>query len=221
MTPQEKREYHKEYREKNKEKTLLTQRRYYNKKKNDPEFKARRKNSQIKFRSKPEVKERNRNLAKERWLKIKNDPELKEKRRIDRIKKYNEQKNDPKFKEKIRQIIANRTPEQKQRYAKRSSIVNKKRRLEEKMTVYNHYSNGVIQCVCCGEKELDFLSLDHINNDGAEHRRKIGRQNTIKWILANNYPPIFQLLCMNCNFSKGKNGNNGKCQHEIKRVAAA
>jgi hypothetical protein len=27
------------------------------------------------------------------------------------------------------------------------------------------------RCACCGEFERDFLTLDHVNNDGAEHRR--------------------------------------------------
>ena len=27
------------------------------------------------------------------------------------------------------------------------------------------------KCSCCGESESRFLTFDHINNDGAEHRR--------------------------------------------------
>ena len=88
-----------------------------------------------------------------------------------------------------------------------------------KELVYNHYSNGVIECACCGEKEIDFLSLDHIYNNGAKHKKKIkgGGFGILRWAIKNNFPPIFQLLCMNCNVSKGKKANNCKCIHQIKR----
>ena len=91
-------------------------------------------------------------------------------------------------------------------------------RQEIKELVYNHYGNGVIECACCREKEIDFLSLDHIYNNGGKHRKKTGGGYKIfTWAIQNNFPPIFQLLCMNCNFSKGKRGNNGKCIHQIRR----
>ena len=94
----------------------------------------------------------------------------------------------------------------------------KKYRQGNKELVYNHYGNGVIQCTCCGEKEIDFLSLDHIYNNGGNHRKKIGKGiMMLNWAIKNNFPPIFQLLCMNCNFSKGKKGNNCKCIHQIRR----
>ena len=36
-----------------------------------------------------------------------------------------------------------------------------------------------------------------------------------KWIMANNYPNGFQILCHNCNFAKG-HSKDGKCPHEMK-----
>jgi hypothetical protein len=78
---------------------------------------------------------------------------------------------------------------------------------------------GGMKCACCGETEETFLTLDHINNDGAEHRRslsKTGRKVTSgvwHWIKRNNFPPGFQVLCMNCNFSKFR--NNGVCAHKL------
>lgn len=58
-------------------------------------------------------------------------------------------------------------------------------------------------CVCCGEVELKFLCFDHINNNGAEHRRTIGRSTSIyHWLRKNKYPPGFQILCYNCNNAK-------------------
>lgn len=45
-----------------------------------------------------------------------------------------------------------------------------------KQKVFDHYGE---RCACCGETERLFLTLDHVNNDGAEHRRSI---NTIRGI---------------------------------------
>jgi len=75
---------------------------------------------------------------------------------------------------------------------------------------------GVV-CQCCGESERAFLTIDHINNDGAEHRRNTnvgGGHNLYQWLKNNDYPEGFQVLCMNCNFSKHTNG--GICIHQEK-----
>lgn len=83
---------------------------------------------------------------------------------------------------------------------------------------------GGYYCACCGETEPKFLSLDHINNDGAKHRRQYGKNtvgngkgasgfHTWLWMKKNNYPSgIFQVLCMNCNMGKFRNG--GACPHK-------
>jgi len=73
-----------------------------------------------------------------------------------------------------------------------------------RIKVLGHYSNGTFSCSNCGFKEDIFcLDLDHINNDGAE-KRKIVRQNTLLFprIIKSNYPPEYQVLCRNCNWSK-------------------
>ena len=76
--------------------------------------------------------------------------------------------------------------------------------------VHNHYGN---QCQCCGESEPKFLSVDHINNDGAAHRREIGSGTRFyTWLINNNFPLGFQLLCFNCNHGKYING--GVCPHK-------
>lgn len=85
--------------------------------------------------------------------------------------------------------------------------------------VYSGY--GGYHCVCCGETVQQFLTLDHIANDGAKHRADIfgGRNNSAGsgralycWIIRNNFPDLFQVLCMNCNW--GKRMNNGVCPHK-------
>jgi hypothetical protein len=80
---------------------------------------------------------------------------------------------------------------------------------------------GGYKCVCCGETEPSFLTLDHINNDGASFRRKITGKRTSAgyptyiWLAKNGYPPTVQVLCMNCNH--GKRMNNGVCPHQVRR----
>ena len=78
-----------------------------------------------------------------------------------------------------------------------------------RMDIINHYGN---KCVCCGESHEEFLTMDHVNNNGAEHRREIGRTSscTYRWIKKNNYPNSFQILCWNCNESKH---HRGYCPH--------
>jgi hypothetical protein len=80
---------------------------------------------------------------------------------------------------------------------------------------------GGPRCACCGESEEKFLSIDHVNNDGAEHRRNIGygegngkgaSGRTLVWLKRNGFPEGFQVLCMNCNFGKQRNG--GVCPHQ-------
>lgn len=71
-------------------------------------------------------------------------------------------------------------------------------------------------CKCCGEDEPIFLTIDHINNDGADHRRALvgrnqggGSWNTYIWLKKNNFPSGFQVLCWNCNWAK----SHGGCPH--------
>jgi hypothetical protein len=93
----------------------------------------------------------------------------------------------------------------------------RKRRFNRKIKTILHYGN---KCACCGEKNLGFLTLHHLNNDGAEHRqklfgnRKYAGSGFYYWLEQNNYPndPPLQVLCWNCN--SGSGFNNGVCPHK-------
>jgi hypothetical protein len=92
-----------------------------------------------------------------------------------------------------------------------------KHRLKMKNIIFSHYStNGEIKCGCCGEKEIKFLAVDHINGGGNTHRKVVsyntGGTNFYRWLMKNNYPKEFQILCFNCNW--GKKMNNGICPHK-------
>jgi hypothetical protein len=78
---------------------------------------------------------------------------------------------------------------------------------------------GGYKCACCGETEPMFLTIDHKNNDGAKHRKKIGSlggARFYKWLRDHNYPSGFQVLCMNCN--QGRHRNGGVCPHNNESV---
>jgi hypothetical protein len=80
-----------------------------------------------------------------------------------------------------------------------------------KSAVYSHY--GYL-CACCRETEPLFLSIDHIHNDGATHRKSLKGNKVLSLyqsIIAENFPDTFQVLCMNCN--RGKWMNGGVCPH--------
>lgn len=76
------------------------------------------------------------------------------------------------------------------------------------------------KCVCCGESEQRFLTLDHVQNDGAAHRKEIGGGGWTgyRWAEANGYPPNLQLMCYNCNMGRALSG--GICPHKAKSSLA-
>lgn len=72
------------------------------------------------------------------------------------------------------------------------------------------------KCVCCGETEPLFLEIDHIRQDGADHRREITQGATYAWLKRNGFPKDnFRCLCGNCNFARVR--NKGECPHETRR----
>ena len=88
----------------------------------------------------------------------------------------------------------------------------KQRQINIKIKALLRYSNGKIECRCCKETGIDFLCLDHVNNDGNKHRKEIG-SNIYAWLNKNNYSKSkLQILCYNCNISKKI---NGMCSHKI------
>ena len=91
----------------------------------------------------------------------------------------------------------------------------KERNNKLRMIVLEHYSGGTPQCACCSEKITDFLCVDHINNDGNKHRKLLNEGSGViyKYLIDNQFPPGFQILCNNCNW--GKHKNNGVCPHKL------
>lgn len=66
------------------------------------------------------------------------------------------------------------------------------------------------QCQCCGETTPVFLTIDHVQNDGAKVRH-LHRHLIYKMILDEGCPSDrYQILCWNCNSAKGI---LGACPH--------
>ena len=91
---------------------------------------------------------------------------------------------------------------------KKSEITRKKRRAGSRDKVFNKYGDI---CACCGENNKRFLTIDHIENNGAQHRKVIKGAYFYDWLVKNDFPIGYQTLCWNCNLGKYHNG--GICPH--------
>ena len=129
----------------------------------------------------------------------------------------NERSNDPNWKElskEEREEILRKEQQRKYRdtHKEQKSESDKKRNRENRRLCIEHYGS---KCACCGETIYEFLTIDHINNNGAEERRELGINSgteTYKYLIKNNYPEGYQILCYNCNCAKGF---YGYCPHQV------
>lgn len=69
-------------------------------------------------------------------------------------------------------------------------------------------------CACCGERELIFLTMDHVNGREDVGHKGMLSKDLYLWLARNNFPEGFQVLCFNCNHGKYLNG--GECPHRSK-----
>lgn len=82
----------------------------------------------------------------------------------------------------------------------------------------DHYGK---ECICCNEKIIQFLTIDHIEGNGNVQRKKLFGYNIsgihiYRWLKKNNFPKGFQILCMNCNWGT----RYGEvCPHVVGEVA--
>ncbi len=90
----------------------------------------------------------------------------------------------------------------------------RERNRKRRKIVIKHYGD---KCKCCGEQTFEFLAVDHILGGGNAHRREVGSGGPmIEWIITNDFPPGFRILCHNCNQAIGYYGH---CPHEMHEVA--
>lgn len=128
--------------------------------------------------------------------------ERQEKNRVISREYYNKNKRDMK-------TVMRRYRKKYPAVALRSEIQERLRAFQDKITAFYIVSKGDISCACCGLRDLDFLTIDHINNDGATERKKNGETRggriLYKRLIKNNFESMgkYQLLCFNCNCAKG------------------
>lgn len=74
-------------------------------------------------------------------------------------------------------------------------------------------------CKCCGEQEEQFLTVDHIDPTTKKIRKDPrGGHKLYGRLRRDGFPAGFQILCWNCNVSKGL---YGMCPHVSNSVAVA
>ena len=192
-----------------------------------PEVKARRKVFDKEYSSRPEVKSRRKVVEsrpeyKARRKEYESRPDVKARR-----KEYS-QRHDVKIKKKE---YYKKNKIKRKEYSIKNAERIEKIRLEKRLNILQVYSkrlsnSNIPCCNCCGENfHVDFLAIDHIAGrrqmDSEPELKKLGYSSKlvstslIPWIVKNKFPDGFQVLCINCNFSKGMKKNNNKCPHEI------
>jgi len=80
-------------------------------------------------------------------------------------------------------------------------------RKKQKFTIIQHYGG---KCALCGESDIDVLAIDHIAGGGTQHNKQLREQGTTlhRWLIKNDFPDGFQVLCFNCNMKKHLAGDN-------------
>jgi hypothetical protein len=76
--------------------------------------------------------------------------------------------------------------------------------LKLKEECFRHYGS---KCSCCGETIVQFLTIEHENGNGNNHRKSLFKHNVggvhmYRWLKRNQFPRGYTILCMNCNWAK-------------------
>ena len=78
----------------------------------------------------------------------------------------------------------------------------KENRKKRKLEVIAHYGGKCQWPDGCNITDPDMLTIDHIKGDGAKHRKelkRIGQPRMCAWLIKNNFPKGFRILCFNHN----------------------
>lgn len=105
--------------------------------------------------------------------------------------------------------------ERKRLWQEMNRDIQKKSSLKFRLKVRNLVIIGYGgKCSCCGETEIKFLSIDHIDGGGKEHRKETSG-HVYEDLLKRRFPKGYQILCHNCNLAKGF---YGRCPHQDARA---
>ena len=78
------------------------------------------------------------------------------------------------------------------------------------------------KCACCGETNFGFLTLDHIEGGGREHRETVNSGGTgiARNLKERGWPKgEFQILCYHCNCGRAHHG--GVCPHHLVKAGVS
>jgi len=88
-----------------------------------------------------------------------------------------------------------------QKYRKKTRNKLSKQHQELRREIITYYGGDPPKCAICECDLYEVLSVDHLFNNGANHRRQVG-SNIYASIKKDNFPQEFQVLCRNCNWLK-------------------
>lgn len=173
-----------------------------------PEVVVRKKEYDEKYREKNEEKLRS---HRQEWSQI-NKEEISAKSRQKHLNLL------PEELAKLNKYKQNWYTAHKERILQKAGIYRRELRLK----VISHYSQGKNECACCGEKHMEFLTINHMNGGGTKHRiqlsgggKKVSGNIFYKWLVKNNFPEGYNVLCDNCNSSLGR---YGYCPHQKEKI---
>jgi hypothetical protein len=175
-------------------------------------------------------KEKQKIYDQEKWKKLKDDPVFMAKRK-EYLRQYNKinrdkhrlrdrarwesEKNNPERKER-RCMWENKNKEELAAYQKEYRAKNKIRLQKQKLARLYEIKKIVLKefgskCACCGESEVKFLTMDHINGRKDETKARTTGHKLWARVYHEGCPKEkYQILCFNCNCAKGIYGS---CPH--------
>jgi hypothetical protein len=92
------------------------------------------------------------------------------------------------------------------------------RNFQARILALEHYGGANYKCACCPESEFSFLTIDHIDGEGNEDRKRLvgdklaAGHHFYRKLKELNFPDGYQVLCMNCQV--GRRDNSGVCPHK-------
>jgi hypothetical protein len=95
--------------------------------------------------------------------------------------------------------------------------IHRRSRIKLKADVIDAYGG---KCSCCGEWRIEFLTIDHVDGGGTQHRialatkadGKVGGRRFYQLLRIQGYPAGYEVMCWNCNCGRQLNG--GTCPHK-------
>ena len=148
--------------------------------------------------------EKNPERAKSRWQEWKDKNPEKAKTRY---KEWYERN-----KEKAKKMKAERMREYRGKDPEKFKYQRMIRNKKIKDLLFGMYGKS---CSCCGFTDIRALTLDHIKNNGADERKRLGEQGVYRRAVEMYRPEEYRILCMNCQFIKRIEYNNEN-QHNSK-----